>query len=294
MQYMQRLQRGDIKLALYRSMQTRSGAKVLLLHGYPDCARVWRPVMQALSADHEVWTYDMRGCGLSDQPRKLADYKLNELMLDLLAVLDTISPDQPVHVVAHDWGSFQGWEAVTDARFANRIMSYTSISGPCLDHASFWLRDQWSQQGPLSVLRQLGKSWYMALFQIPGIAPAVWRMTGDRGWRVLAKLLDGTNPEPEPSRVRDGANGVNWYRANLRSKLLKPEQRRTRIPVQLLVPTEDPFADVNIYDSIPRWCQSIERHDIAAGHWVVTSHADWVAGQASQFMQKIEQQQQAA
>ena len=278
---------GELKLALYQAKLKADRPVVLLLHGYPDCAQVWQPMAERLEAEFNVFAYDVRGCGRSDTPANVAAYAFEYLMQDLSAVIDHISPDSPVHLVAHDWGSFQGWEAVTSTELAPRIASYTSISGPCLDHVALRLRGQLTSESTddlLGGLRQLGKSWYMGFFQIPGIAPQLWRRLGKRGWPMLAKRLDGTIADGSPTRARDGANGVNLYRANLLNKLLNPQQRSTEVPVQLLVPTQDPFADIKLYDEAPKWCGELVRHDIDAGHWVISSHADWVAERIQNFV----------
>ena len=44
---------------------------------------------------------------------KQSDYALPVLIEDMAAVITEVSPDAPVHLVGHDWGSIQGWEAVT-------------------------------------------------------------------------------------------------------------------------------------------------------------------------------------
>lgn len=48
--------------------------------------------------------------------------------------------DKPFHLAAHDWGSIQAWEAVTDLKLAGKILSFSTISGPCLDHVALYLR----------------------------------------------------------------------------------------------------------------------------------------------------------
>ncbi len=113
---------------------------VLLVHGFPDTSVVWEPLALILAERFHVVTYDVRGAGHSDIPANRADYALPLLVDDLAAVADAVSPAKPVHLVAHDWGSIQGWEAVTEDRLAGRFASYTSISGPPLDHAALWAR----------------------------------------------------------------------------------------------------------------------------------------------------------
>ncbi len=130
---------GDVRLAVYVS-GPHDAPPVVLVHGYPDSAAVWEPVRAQLDARYRVISYDVRGAGASDAPASRAAYRLERLAADLAAVADAPGGARPFHLVGHDWGSIQSWEAVTDPAFRGRIASYTSISGPCLDHASFGLR----------------------------------------------------------------------------------------------------------------------------------------------------------
>ncbi len=63
---------------------------------------------------------------------------------DLRGVANAVLGQRAFHLAAHDWGSIQSWEAVTDPDLKGRILSYSTISGPCLDHAAFWMRKQFS------------------------------------------------------------------------------------------------------------------------------------------------------
>lgn len=127
------VQSGDVKLAVYVS-GSRRAPPLILVHGYPDSAAVWAPIGARLAKRYRVIAYDVRGAGASDAPRRRADYTLARLAGDLKAVADATCGGRPFHLVGHDWGSIQCWEAVTDPAFRGRIASYTSISGPCLDH----------------------------------------------------------------------------------------------------------------------------------------------------------------
>jgi len=131
---------------------------VVLVHGYPDNSHVWHGVAQALAGRFRVVAYDVRGAGASDVPADMVDYRLERLADDFIAVVDAVSPDRPVHLVGHDWGSIQGWEFVTDPRLYGRIASFTSCSGPCLDHAARALREPPRHWG--ATLRQALASWF--------------------------------------------------------------------------------------------------------------------------------------
>jgi pimeloyl-ACP methyl ester carboxylesterase len=275
----QTVSRGDVTLALYAWGRPRRGqAPILLIHGYPDNAHVWTATAEALAANHAVYAYDVRGAGRSTRPTATADYRFSELMADLNAVIDTISPDQPVHLVGHDWGSIQGWEAVCTPELAVRIASYTSISGPSLDHAGDWMRRRlgtparWSQ-----LVRQFGHSWYVMLFQLPAVAPAVWRLALGRRWTGILSNLEGIEAEPNPTQTEDGRYGVALYRANFPPKLARPQPRPTGVPVQLIVPTQDPFMVNEIWDDLPMWVPNLTRREIDAGHWLPLSDPAYLA-----------------
>src|SRR5689334_16894269 len=80
---------------------------VLLVHGYPDNSAVWDGVVARLAGRFRVVRYDVRGHGESDAPPDRAGYRMRHLAADLVAVVRATSPDTPVHLVAHDWGSIQ-------------------------------------------------------------------------------------------------------------------------------------------------------------------------------------------
>ncbi len=147
---------GGLRLAVYAE-PGGPGPVVLLVHGYPDTHAVWTMIHAELGSELRVVRYDVRGAGASQAPRQRAGYRLEHLAEDLFAVADAVSPDAPVHLVAHDWGSIQAWHAVTDPRAAGRIASFTSISGPCLDHTGYWLRERIRRPTPrraAALLRQ--------------------------------------------------------------------------------------------------------------------------------------------
>lgn len=156
-----------------------SGAPtVVCVHGYPDDHTLWDGVTAGLAQRYHVVAYDVRGAGESGRPRDRHAYRLDQLVRDLAAVIDTVSPDHPVHLLAHDWGSVQAWHAVTGQLLRGRISSYTSISGPCLNHADHWLRARVRRPTPRAfseLVSQLRSSWYIAFFLLPLLPELAWR-----------------------------------------------------------------------------------------------------------------------
>ena len=271
-----------VGLALYESGEPDSPTLVLM-HGYPDNHTVWDPAAALLAERFHVVQYDARGTGRSDKPGGTSSYRIEQLVEDFTAVIDATSPDTPVHVMGHDWGSTQAWAAVTAPALQGRITSYTSISAPSLDYAGAWLRDIGHDTG--AKLRQLAHSTYIALFQLP-VLPELSARSGVLD-RVAQFAARGTHSSRsvvvEPQRgLPEKINGLQLYRANLRRR---PKPVRTTIPVQIIVPRKDPFVghDFAVETARP-WVDDLTVHEIAGGHWIVSERPDVIARLATEFI----------
>lgn len=266
---------------------------LLLVHGYPDSHEIWLPLIHELAADYRIVAYDVRGCGASQVPKRLHDYRLERLAGDLEAVIHATSAGRRVHLVAHDWGSIQSWEAVTEARIQPLLASYTSISGPCLDHVGHWLRERLSLRRPdalLQALRQVLSSWYIAFFHIPLLPELCWRLGLDRAWPWLLRRLEGIRHlPPSPTQRADGMRGVQLYRANFIRSLLRPRSRSTRVPVQLIVPLNDRFVRPQLFEDLQHWAPLLSRREVHAGHWQLLAEPSALAGWLRDYVNRLEQ-----
>ena len=185
-----------------RTYGDSSKPTVLLVHGYPDTQAVWDGVVSELIEDFHVVTYDTRGIGASKGPLLKHGYTLEHLADDLYKVADVVAPDRLIHLVGHDWGSIQAWEAVTRADSAQRFLSYTSISGPCLDHAALWTRSGIRKPTPKAAARSLKQalaSWYIVMFHLPVGPRVAWRLGLAKQWPRIIKAIEGTGLDPSPT-----------------------------------------------------------------------------------------------
>jgi len=271
----------------------RWGAKdrpvIVLVHGYPDNRSKWDAVALLLSRRFQVIAYDVRGAGASIKPKRKQDYTLARLTADFTAVINAVSPTQPVHLVAHDWGSVQSWEFVTEPALKGRIASYTSCSGPCLDHVGHWMRDRLRRPTPRGLLQmgvQLIKSWYVYFFHLPFLPELLWRHVSGPHWPTLMRWLEGVHIQPRPTQADDGAFGVNLYRANFVTCLFKPRERVAHAPVQVLVATRDHFVSPALSENLGRWVPNLTRQEIDAGHWVTVQQPERFAKAVLSFIDR--------
>jgi len=263
----------------------RHGAPtIVLVHGYPDSKAVWERVATKLAEKYHVVTYDVRGAGHSDAPSGPGGYTLAKLSNDLRAVIEAVSPGRPVHLVGHDWGAIHSWESVTCPSFEPLLASFTSISGPCLDHVGEKLRGVLGggRAALAGALGQASKSWYIYAFHLPFLAPMAW---GAGLAKAIPALLGRSEGVPrdearEATRARDGMNGVALYRENIFQRVLAPRHRPTRVPVQLVAPEGDAYVSPWLSDDLDALVPNVHRRVVQGGHWLPLSRplqvARWV------------------
>src|SRR5689334_3412720 len=249
---------------------------IVAVHGFPDNHHVWDGIAAELGDRFRVVAYDVRGAGESDKPRGRRAYRQEQLTADLLAVLDAASPNEPVHLLAHDWGSLQLWDAVSTPELVPRFASFTSISGPSIAYASRWLR---SRGHARNSARQLLVSTYMLAFQLP-VLPELAARAGviRRG----AEKVGGYDPH---RGLAETSNGVNLYRANVLRQLFLTEPRRTMVPTLVLVPTGDKFSSPAVASGAPvGWVDDLTVREVEGGHWVVLRAPALIAAEVASFV----------
>lgn len=265
---------------------------VLCVHGFPDDHRVWNGVADELDTTFHVVTFDVRGSGRSDRPRRIRDYRLDQLADDIGRVIDTVSPSRPLHLLGHDWGSVQAWHVATDPVQRHRVASLTSVSGPCLDHVPYWIRSRLAAgpKGWKDILGQWKSPLYMGFFQIPWIAPLACRLGLVDGTIALAAYFEtGSRPADAPShRARENHGGLRIYTANLLPRLLRPHKRSTEVPVQILAPRRDIFITPASQVDISRWAANSQVHFVDGGHWVPAFNPSAIADRVRAFIDKDE------
>lgn len=284
-----RVSTGGIELCVVELGDT-TRPTIVLVHGYPDSKEVWTQVARQLAEQWHVVLYDVRGHGRSTAPVPLrGGFTLEKLTDDFLAVADAVSPDRPVHVVGHDWGSVQAWEFATVSRTEGRIASFTSMSGPSLDHFGHWIKQRMSRPTPSRLGQLLGqgaKSWYVYMLHTPVLPELAWRGPLGKRWPRILERLEKVPPGdyPTPSLPDDAAHGAWLYRDNVRSRLRRPRTDAfAHVPVQLITPTGDMFLSEQLYDDLDTWVPQLTRRSLPAKHWVPRTRPDQLASWIGEF-----------
>ena len=186
----------------------------LLLHGFPEHALSWRhqvPVLTGLG--YRVWAPNLRGYGQTTSPPDIESYAIETLIADVVALIKA-SDAQQVCLIGHDWGGAIAWYvALRHPELITRLVIMN------LPHPGLF-------QKALGTLDQMLKSWYVLMFQIPGLPE--WGLTRDKGQairRIFTNMAVNRHRFPDAvldvfvdNALRPGGMRamLNYYRAMVR------------------------------------------------------------------------------
>lgn len=241
------------------------GEPVLLLHGFPDSAALWREVIPHLvSAGYRVIAPDQRGFGQSEAPRGARNYAIDQIGRDAMAVLDLLDV-KTAKLVGHDWGAVIGWHLAGE--YSHRFERYAALSvGHPLAYAS-------------AGLEQKLKGWYVLAFQVPGLAEALFT-AGDY---AVFRAMVGDHSEmahwkADLSRPGRLTAGLNWYRANF-GQLFAGGFARVGIPVMGVWSSKDVALSEDQMTGSARFVDAPFRYERIEGvdHWMPLSAPERVS-----------------
>jgi pimeloyl-ACP methyl ester carboxylesterase len=217
----------------------RDGPLVILLHGFPEFWYGWRrQILYLAEGGYRVWAPDQRGYNLSDKPKGVSAYGVDELAADVVGLIEAAGQGR-ASLVGHDWGGGVAWWVATKCpERLDRLVVLNAPHGPVMRENL--------RRNPAQLL----KSWYMFFFQLPWL-PEVSARSGN--WRMLLRAFRLSS---RPDAFTDAdielyreawsqpgayASMLNWYRALLRKPPSPPVNLRISVPTLLIWGAEDMF-----------------------------------------------------
>jgi soluble epoxide hydrolase / lipid-phosphate phosphatase len=126
----------------YLSAGPKNGPLLIFIHGWPGLAETWKPQMSAFAAlGFRVVAPDMRGYGRSTVTRNSRDYRLEQIVSDILTLLAHLEREEAIWI-GHDWGAAVVWALVAHhpevcSGVVNLSVPYHTLEyglGPLLSH----------------------------------------------------------------------------------------------------------------------------------------------------------------
>jgi len=275
------------KLTLPNGLRMRiaragKGPLVVMLHGFPECWYSWRHQLRALSPHFTCVAPDMRGYGETDAPAGVDNYTIDKLVDDVAGLIKVLGRERAI-VVGHDWGGGVAWAtAMMRPEIVERLIV---MNCPHPQKMREHLR---------SNPRQLLRSWYIFLFQLPWLPEALFR-AGDFALvrRTLQKgavqknafsAADLEHFRAAFDRPYSITAAINYYRALMRGGFLRKSVgsdllgRKIEAPTMLIWGERDFALGKELtYEMEPLFSGPFQIKYIPdSGHWVQQEKPDLV------------------
>lgn len=244
----------------YVSAGPEDGPPVILLHGFPEFWYSWRFQIPALArAGYRVISPDQRGYNLSD---KQGPYNASTLVRDIVHLQDALGLSSS-HVVGHDWGGAIAWSFA--AAHPGRTQRLVTMNAP---HINAY------QDALVRHPRQILKSYYIALFQVPRLPEWAIRQND---YALLERAFQSVSPERMTQRdialykeacAQPGALEamIGWYRAINRSRKAVLNIDR---PSCVIWGERDAFLEKGCNETLGSYVPDLSVHYLPrASHWV--------------------------
>jgi len=133
------------------------GRPALLLHGVPDSADLWHPLVARIGQDFRCYAPDLPGFRRSALPRSFT-FSLEGYAHYVAQLVQALEINEPLTLVAHDWGGIMGlaWACRNPGNVARIVVADTVFSHlyrwhawarvwrtPLLGEASMLLMNRW-------------------------------------------------------------------------------------------------------------------------------------------------------
>ena len=206
---------------------------VVLLHGFPDSADLWRHQIPVLAkAGYRVIAPDLRGFGRSGKPTKTSDYELPLLIGDVLGILKKLGVGQ-FHLVGHDFGAVLAWLLASFMSLPSSPRALAAmppaIATPLVDSRPELLSLTALSVGHPRAYKSVGldqreKSWYILFFQFERAEGALaahdyqllrdWSGASDPRFKEAYQEVDRWVEHFKRDSPANLRAALNWYRAN--------------------------------------------------------------------------------
>lgn len=235
------------------------GPVVVFLHGWPDSPALWNGTVAALSDRYRCVRFALPGYDLGKPSRPVS---VDEMCHLVGAVVDAVSPGEPVTLVLHDWGCFFGYEFA--ARHPARV---SRVVG-----ADIGDTNSGAYLSALSLREKLYIAGYQLWLAMAWKLGAWWPGLADRLTRFMARTI---GCRTDPSSIGWQMNypyAMQWFKAfgGLRGVARVDKVFGPRIPILFFYGRRKPF----MFHS-KRWLAALENtpgsavRGLDAGHWLM-------------------------
>lgn len=259
----------------------------LLLHGFPDSARVWEPLMRALPQSAlKIAPFAPGTDGI--RPESKQTFGAIAQRDRILRLLEYVRPGvaresvtRNIVLVGHDLGG--GLVSPLQEKLATSIRCAVYIN-------SMRLQQFYKRKGRIG---QAVRSSYMLIFQLPFLNRTTLAPVSKT---LINTIYSHGGLQKDDSLRKEGKDvlwGIEQYRQYAKDllRLIGREVRQENIPTLFLYGERDPYIRPATKDELARFHTRFELKVLEAGHWPQRTHVEEVSRSILQFVATCELKQ---
>jgi pimeloyl-ACP methyl ester carboxylesterase len=278
-----------------RAMGDPAAPLLLFLHGFPEYSGAWDEVLPAFAGQFHAVAPDQRGYARSSKPEGINAYRVKDLVRDVLALAERLSPGKPFFLVGHDWGASVAYATAIAA--PARIAKLAVINGVHPGPFQRALIEDEAQRSASAYIHLLRDPKAEAVLSANGYERLLGTLSrfGPQPWLTPEKKARYVEAWSPPGAL---TGMLNWYRASpllvpragekvdpATVMKLDPAQLRVRMPHLVIWGMDDrallPVSRATLAD----YCDDLTVREIeGADHWVVHQKTDVVIGHLRDFL----------
>ncbi|WP_286342725.1 alpha/beta hydrolase [Ferrimonas sp. YFM] len=164
---------------------------IVMIHGWPDTHRLWDGQVAALKHQFRCARFTLPGYDPA-HTRKL--YTLEDLVAQIAAIVDKVSPNKPVTLMIHDWGCIWGYQYYL--RHQHRVRRIVSVD----------IGDAGSKDHQLPTKAKLFAFGYQIFLAM------AWLIGGTTGDAMTRKMAHWLKAPGDPKSIHSGMTYSYWWK----------------------------------------------------------------------------------
>ncbi len=268
-----------VRLSCRASGRADAARRIVLLHGFPEAAFVWDPLLRELGRLARCVAPNLRGYERSSAPPDVQAYRAKHLVQDIDALVESLGGRIDV-LVAHDWGGGVAWNFA--ARRPHRLGALVVLTSPHPGALLRELRHSAAQRMASAYMDRLVEPDAAAVLTADDFAPlwASLQRGGPADWlgddlraryrAVWANGLEGALNYYRASPLRPGAPGL--MQLGLPDSVVQ-----VRVPTTVVWGMNDHALLPGLLDGLEQWVAPLQVRRVSdASHWIVHERPDIV------------------
>jgi len=275
-----------------RESGSRAAPVLLFLHGFPEAAFIWDPLLEHFAERYRCVAPNLRGYAESSAPADVEAYRAKHIVADIAALIDHLG-GQVEALVAHDWGGAVAWNLA--AQQAHRLRHLVIVNSP---HPATFLRGLQhdpEQQAASAYMNFLCRPDAEALLAENDFA-RLWPFFTNMGAADPARPGGGWLTEAVREQYREVwraglRGGCNYYRASplrppterdstVMTIRFAPEAVTVRVPTLVVWAEDDIALPTSLLDGLETFVPQMRLVRLPnASHWVIHEQPATIAAE---------------